>query len=111
MIAGSFLGLAVAGALVRAVVSDHANVRSFPWGTLAVNVAGSFLLGLMATAGPDAVTTAGVGGLGSFTTFSTFSHEWVSMGRAGARRELVAYLAVTVVASVGAAWLGIELAP
>ncbi len=111
MIAAAFLGLAMIGALVRAVVGDRGNTASFPWGTLAVNVVGSFLLGLMATAGPDVVTTAGVGGLGSFTTFSTFSHEWVSMGKAGARRELVAYLTVTVVASVGAAWLGIELAP
>ncbi len=109
MIAVTFLGLAMLGALVRAVVSDRANVASFPWGTLAVNVAGSFLLGLMATAGPDTVTTAGVGGLGSLTTYSTFSHEWVSMGQAGARRELVVYLAVTIVSSIGAAWLGIEL--
>jgi len=106
-----FFGLALTGALVRAVVSDAANRPSFPWGTLAVNVTGSFLLGLLAHAGSELVTTAGVGGIGSLTTFSTFSHEWVSMAGGGARVEMISYLATTVGLSVAAAWVGLALAP
>lgn len=54
----------------------------FPWGTLAVNVAGSFLIGLIATLadehrtiGPSARVFIVVGVLGGFTTFSSFSLE------------------------------------
>jgi CrcB protein len=54
----------------------------FPWGTLAVNVAGSFLIGLIATLtdehraiGPSARVFLVAGVLGGFTTFSSFSLE------------------------------------
>ena len=48
-----------------------------PWGVLAVNLVGAFLLGLLVGAHPSdvAVITLGVGFLGSFTTFSTWMVE------------------------------------
>ncbi len=55
--------------------------RSFPWATLAINLLGSFLLGVLAKLAadggwPDKTTLPlGVGFLGAFTTFSTFSVE------------------------------------
>lgn len=110
MIAIAFLGLAAIGAAARMWISDAANRPALPWGTLAVNVAGSFALGLLADASPDLVTMAGVGGLGSFTTFSTFSHEWVAMGRAGELTRAGAYVVVTLAASILAAWVGVGLA-
>jgi CrcB protein len=61
----------------------------FPWATMAVNVLGSLALGfLMAwlqTRAPSAHVREliGVGFLGSFTTFSTYSYETVALVRAG----------------------------
>lgn len=56
--------------------------RSFPWGTLGVNVLGSFLMGLLAillvermTSLPEVRAFFLIGFLGAFTTFSTFSME------------------------------------
>ena len=57
----------------------------FPWGTLTVNVTGSFLLGFLlglqfARGLPDGVTTLlGTGFCGAFTTFSTFGYETVRL--------------------------------
>ncbi|QCW51889.1 CrcB family protein [Nocardioides dongxiaopingii] len=74
-----------------------------PWGTLAVNVAGSLVLGLLVAASVDGGTYAllGVGFCGGLTTYSAFAVQTVRLGRRGA-----AYAAGTIVASVGAAALG-----
>jgi CrcB protein len=55
---------------------------AFPWGTLAVNVIGSFLLGLLMQlalstelVSPDTRVVLGVGFLGGFTTYSSFNYE------------------------------------
>jgi CrcB protein len=62
---------------------------SFPWGTLAVNLAGSFFIGILAELFDAVLIPAGwrlmlaVGFLGAFTTFSTFSLETVSLLRDG----------------------------
>jgi CrcB protein len=64
--------------------------RGFPYGTLAVNVIGSFLIGLLTvlalerlTWGPEWRAAIFVGVLGSFTTFSTFSLETLNLLGAG----------------------------
>src|SRR3954470_1880555 len=72
------LGGAV-GAPVR-YLTDLAMQRlhgtAFPWGTWTVNVAGSFVLGMVASSGPDwVVALAGTGFCGALTTFSTFGYE------------------------------------
>ena len=87
-----------------------------PWGTLAVNVVGSFLLGLLfvwlqaRAPSPHARELLLVGFLGSFTTFSTFSYEVVAMARAGAVAQAGAYAAGSVVLGIVAVLLGAGLA-
>lgn len=82
-----------------------------PLGTLTVNVLGAFLLGWMAGAGigGTAALAAGVGFMGAFTTFSTL--EWESLRLALGREwtVLAAYLALTLVLGLVAAWGGYEL--
>jgi CrcB protein len=96
----------------RAVQSRHGSV--FPWGTLAVNVAGSLLLGLLvggADAGgvpDDVVTAAGVGFCGALTTYSTFGYETARLAADGSRLYALANVVVSVVAGLGAAWLGLS---
>jgi len=77
-----------AGAVLRYVVSI-ALPGHFPWGTLAVNVAGSFALGallyearLVGRIGPRARLVAGTGFLSSFTTYSTFAVETAALSPA-----------------------------
>jgi CrcB protein len=80
---------------------------AFPWGTFAVNVAGSFVLGATAGAvgaagGPAWVLVlVGTGFCGSLTTFSTFAFETVRLAEAGALRA--AALNVTASLLVGTA--------
>ncbi|HEX6938900.1 MAG TPA: fluoride efflux transporter CrcB [Longimicrobiales bacterium] len=70
---------------------------SFPWGTLAVNAAGSLLLGLALrllegiAAPPEARAFVTVGFLGAFTTFSTFSYEAVALCLSGEWVRAAAY--------------------
>lgn len=58
----------------------------FPWGTLAINVSGSFVLGFLlafleqrAVADPTYRLLLGTGFLGAYTTFSTFSYETIAL--------------------------------
>lgn len=59
--------------------------RRFPWGILIVNLTGSFALGLVATALPDAAFVLGAGLLGGYTTFSTAMLDAVALWRDGER--------------------------
>jgi fluoride exporter len=87
----------------------------FPAGTLAVNVSGAFLLGLLAGAAVDgdARLLVGVGLLGSYTTFSTWMVETQRIGEAGKHR--IAVLNVVLSAALGLAaaalgrWIGLQL--
>jgi CrcB protein len=91
---------------------------AFPWGTLAVNVTGSFALGLLMAllagrpAGPNVeplrLFTA-IGVLGGYTTFSTFSYETVALLESGDWNRALLNAAGSVLASVFAAWLGMRL--
>lgn len=89
----------------------------FPWGTLAVNVIGSFVVGYVGLLGAERVlgTHAArlfviVGLLGGFTTFSAFSWESVMLLRDGRWVWALGYVAVSVVAGLGAAIGGLALA-
>ena len=89
----------------------------YPFGTLAVNLLGSALLGAVAealagqtVAGTDARLVLGVGLLGGFTTYSSFNLELLRMLEERAWFEAGGYLVVTVVGCLLAAAAGIALA-
>lgn len=86
---------------------------AFPLGILIVNIAGSFLLGLLTGLGshlaPVWLTILGVGVLGGFTTFSTVSVETVLLAQGGRRDWAWVNLLGTLVAGITAAALGLMI--
>jgi fluoride exporter len=85
--------------------------RTFPFGTLAVNLTGAFALGALygAAVGGDALRLAGVGFLGAYTTFSTWVLEAHRLGEDGRTRLGLANLLVSLALGLACAWLGREL--
>jgi CrcB protein len=87
-----------------------------PVGTLAVNLAGAFALGVVARlfaaqhVSRNLETIIGTGLLGAFTTFSTFTFESMRLTEEGAWRALSIYLTTTIVGGLLAAALGLWLA-
>ena len=86
---------------------------AFPYGTLAVNLTGSFLLGLVAQLGvahaaisPELRAVLGTGFLGGFTTYSSFNQELMTYLRHGPRRIALLYGAATLLGGITAAALG-----
>ncbi len=80
----------------------------FPWATLAINLAGSLVLGLVVAIAPGRWSEElrlgiGVGFLGAFTTFSTFSVEAGALVRAGQARSAAAYVVVSVLGGLALA--------
>ncbi|MET0241106.1 MAG: fluoride efflux transporter CrcB [Sphingobium sp.] len=114
--------LVMSGGAIGAALRYHVgrlSLRLFgsgwPWGTLAVNVAGGLAMGLLAGwlvlregAEPLRLFLA-VGVLGGFTTFSSFSLEMMQMIQRGAVGSALSYALVSVIASVGALGLGLAL--
>jgi len=107
-------GGALGGAL-RYTVSGWVAKRvgeTFPWGTLAVNASGAFLLALLM--GSSAVNSAsngvwlllGVGVIGSYTTVSSLSLQTLSLTREGQLRAAAAYVALSVATGLAAGALG-----
>ncbi|MGF1431376.1 fluoride efflux transporter CrcB [Kitasatospora sp. LaBMicrA B282] len=88
----------------------------FPWGTLVVNLVGTVVLGLVTgavlagAASADWQLLVGTGFCGALTTYSTFGYETLRLVESGARRHAVANVGVSLVAGLGAAWVGAELA-
>jgi fluoride exporter len=85
--------------------------RDFPYGTLAVNLVGSFLLGVLvgAALGGDTDRLLGTGLVGAFTTFSTWALESHRLGEDGALARGVANFVVSLVLGVTFAWAGRHL--
>lgn len=108
---GAALGAPARYLTDRSVQSLHDTV--FPFGTLSVNVVGSFALGALLGIGmpPDSPTflALGTGFCGAFTTYSTFSYETVRLIETGAWRQALLNLMVSVVSGLAAAVLGIVL--
>jgi len=120
-----------AGALVRYGVGLAAAQflgRGFPWGTLAVNVAGCFVMGIVMElmldleARPaETITPAlreqlafwrqgvAIGFLGALTTFSTFGADTLRELESGRPLVSLANVATNVVLSLAAVWLGVAL--
>ena len=108
-----------AGAITRYLVDGwvvRATGGSFPWGTLVVNVSGSFLLGLLAAMTIDRATLPAeirgpvlIGFIGAYTTFSTYMLESWRLVEAGAWPSAVANLAGSVMLGLVAVFAGLAL--
>jgi CrcB protein len=99
------------GAVVRFVVDAAVGTRlgrQFPYGTLAVNLSGALVLGLLTglTLDDDAALLAGTAAVGSYTTFSTWVFETQRLDEERQRRSSAANIAVSIVLGVAAAALG-----
>ena len=107
------------GAVLRYLLSGWLQTLGgtrFPWGTLAVNVLGSFLLAYL-IAVQLGTTSSGlwdrhlwaIGILGAFTTYSTFSYETIALFSAGDWTAGIANIASHFLLGMGAALLGLRL--
>ena len=112
MITGvAFVLAAAAGALLRAEAGRRWNRHEgLAIGTLVVNVSGSFLLGLLWNVAPPALTVLGMGGLGAFTTFSSFARDAVALTELRKWGPAAIYVAASCALGIGAAALGVAIA-
>jgi CrcB protein len=118
----AYLWVAIGGALgslarfwLSGVVARQFG-ETFPWGTLAVNVSGSFVIGLVAAlTGPDGRWLAPVwfrqqflmlGVCGGYTTFSSFSLQTLDLIENGAWLPAGANAVLSVFCCLAAVWLG-----
>lgn len=110
-----------AGAILRYVLSGYVQqaMRSatFPYGTLAVNVFGCFVIGLLSqlveshglfTADARALVLPGF--LGGFTTFSSFGNETMNLFRGAQSQSAVVNVAANILLGLGAVWFGRSVA-
>jgi CrcB protein len=90
---------------------QHRALGTRPWGTMTVNVAGSFLLGVVAaTAGSGAWSAlVGTGFCGALTTYSTFGYETVRLASSGDGWGAAWNVGVSTFVGLGAAALGWSL--
>ena len=109
------LGSAIGGAgrFLVAELVQRGSPTTFPTGTLAVNVTGSFLLGLIIryaietpSVSPELRAFLTVGICGGYTTFSTFSFEAVRMLEDGEWTRASLYVGLSLLLAVGAVFLG-----
>jgi fluoride exporter len=108
----AFVVAAGVGALARTEAGRRWNRhQGLAWGTLIVNVVGSFGLGLLHGVGPPTITIIGVGGLGAFTTFSSFARDAVALAEARQVALCFAYITISCSAGIGAAALGMAVNP
>ena len=108
------LGAAI-GAPLRYLADRAVQARRdsvFPWGTWCVNVAGSFLLGLLATGLAEGGVSTGVlaalgtGLCGALTTYSTFGYETFRLLEDGSTAYALMNVVASLVAGLAAAVLG-----
>jgi CrcB protein len=120
----TWLAVAVGGAvgsLVRfwlAAAMTMLTGPRFPWGTLLINIVGSFVIGVVAAVTltparvamhPDLRIFLMVGVCGGFTTFSAFSLQTLELLQSGDTSPAMAYVAGSVVLCLAAVWAGLVL--
>ena len=113
---GSALGGVARYACSRAIATRFG--ETFPWGTLAVNVAGSFFIGGFASlTGPGGSVAAGAdlrqfvmaGFCGGYTTFSSFSLQSLDLARNRDFAEAAGNVLLSLICCMIAVWLGYAL--
>ena len=114
VLAGGMIGAPARYLADRVLQARHDSV--FPWGTFAVNMAGSALLGFLLGAQrhlglpPAALALVGTGFCGGLTTFSAFSYETLRLLEDGAIGEAGVNTIGSLAGGVLLAWLGYRLA-
>ncbi len=111
VLAGGMIGAPARYLADRFVQARHDSV--FPWGTFAVNMAGSAVLGFAVRhlgLPPVLFALLGTGLCGGLTTFSTFGYETLRLLEDGAVAEAGVNVIGSLVAGVLLAWLGLLLA-
>lgn len=81
-----------------------------PLETLLINVAGSFVLGLVINSGGNTLLAVGTGFAGAFTTWSTLAVEAHALVHTKSHGKAFTYLLLTLICGIGAAALGVKLA-
>ena len=104
-------GLGAATRSLVDVVVGSVTPSRLPWATFAINVTGSFTLGLLvgATTDADLLQVVGTGFLGGYTTFSSVSLEAARAALEHRRLDAAGIAVVTVVACVAAAGAGVSV--
>lgn len=110
--AGGFIG-SVLRYLVSGYVQQATKSIGFPYGTLAVNVIGCFIIGFLAQLAEARGVFASesrlfvfVGILGGFTTFSSFGNETLNLARDSQMMGALANIGANVAVGLFAVWLG-----
>ena len=95
-------------------VAFPASPSGFPWTTFVINCVGSLLIGVLMVLVTEVFDThplvrpfVGVGILGGFTTFSTYAVDIQRLVDNRAAGTALVYLAVTLLAAIAAAWIGL----
>lgn len=104
------------GSILRYGASLMINAKYFPWSTLAVNIIGSFFIGLILALSIKEESFLynwklflATGVCGGFTTFSAFSLENMELLQSGKYLLAITYIVVSVVLGIAAAFLGFKL--
>jgi len=107
------------GSILRFLVSNGVYRifgKDFPYGTLSVNVLGSFLMGLLfilfverEIVSVELRSAVLVGLLGAFTTFSTFSIETITLLEDGELIKAMVNVVLSVVVCITATWIGLNI--
>ena len=105
------------GSVLRYLVANAAVAwmgPTFPWGTLAVNLVGSFLIGLVQSLAVESLVISeearlflAIGVMGGLTTYSAFSYETVRLAETGAWPQAWANVLVTTAACLALCLLGL----
>ena len=113
---GGFIGSSLRY-VVTGYVQQTSHSISFPYGTLAVNLIGCFIIGFLSQLAEsrgvftaESRTFVFVGLLGGFTTFSAFGNETMNLWRDGQNTFALANIAAHLVLGLGAVWLSRALA-
>ena len=103
------------GSMLRYLATEIIPSNHIPYGTISVNLVGSMFLGIMFGAiaadviiNQNYILLFGTGVLGAFTTMSAFAMDTVTLSEDELSKTVI-YITITIVGSIGLAWLGYKL--